>query len=285
MTIAITAATGELGRLVVEDLLRHVAPSELVLVVRDPAKAAPFAEHGVQIRQADYDDPSALESALAGVDRLLLISGSEVGQRVVQHTNVVRAAQAAGVSHIVYTSAPRADTTTLSLAPEHKATEEVIRESGLTFTLLRNGWYTENYADRITAALATGTFVGAAGEGRVASATRADYAAAASVVLSGDGHENAVYELGGDVAWSFPELATAISAAGGREVVYQDVTPEKYAEILVSAGLPESTAGFVAHLDAQTADGLLSEATGDLRKLIGRPTTTLTEALPALLPS
>jgi NAD(P)H dehydrogenase (quinone) len=284
MTIAITAATGQLGRLVVEELLRHVAASELVLVVRDPAKAATFAERGVQVRQADYGDPVALDSALVGVDRLLLISGSEVGARVAQHTAVVRAAKAAGVSHIVYTSAPRADTTTLSLAPEHKATEEVIRESGLTFTMLRNGWYTENYADRITAALATGTFVGAAGDGRVASATRADYAAAAAAVLTGDGHENAVYELSGDVAWSFPELAAAITAAGGREVVYQDVDAEKYAEILVSAGLPESTAGFVAHLDAETADGLLSEVTSDLRTLIGRPTTPLADTIPAFLP-
>lgn len=284
MTIAITAATGQLGRLVVEDLLRHVAPSELVLVVRDPARAAPFAERGVLVRQADYDDPATLDSALAGVDRLLLISSSEVGRRVAQHTAVVRAAKAAGVSHIVYTSAPRADTSTLSVVPEHKVTEEVIRESGLTFTLLRNGWYTENYADRIAAALATGTFVGAAGEGRVASATRADYAAAAATVLSGTGHDNAVYELAGDVAWSFPELATAISAASGREVVYQDVSPDKYAEILAGAGLPENVAGFVAQLDADTAEGLLSEATGDLRRLIGRPTTTLAETLPALLP-
>jgi NAD(P)H dehydrogenase (quinone) len=285
MTIAITAATGHLGRLTADELLRRVPADQVVLVVRDPTKAAGFAERGVTIRQGDYGDPATLDGAFDGVRKLLLISGNEVGKRVAQHTNVLRAAKAAGVEHVIYTSAPHADTTTLSLAPEHKATEQVIRDSGLAFTFLRNNWYTENYADRIATALATGTFVGAAGEGRVASATRADFAAATAAVLAGSCHENQVYELSGDVAWSFPELAAAVTAASGREVTYQNLSVEKFTEVLVAAGLPEGTAAFAAHLDGEIAEGVLDDATDDLRRLIGRPTTPLAEAVPALLPA
>jgi NAD(P)H dehydrogenase (quinone) len=283
MTIAITAATGHLGQLVVDDLLRRVPANEVVLVVRNPDKAASFAERGVTVRHGDYSDPASLAGAFDGVDKLLLISGSEPGKRVAQHRAVVEAAQAAGVRHIAYTSAPHADTTTLGLAPEHKATEEIIRATGLPFTFLRNNWYTENYADRIATAVATGTFVGAAGDGRVASATRADYAAAAVTVLTEDGHENKIYELSGDVAWSFPELAAAITAASGKEVTYQDVSVDKFAELLVGAGLPEGVAQFVASIDADVAAGTLADVTGDLTRLIGRPTTTLAQAVPALL--
>lgn len=285
MTLAITAATGHLGQLVVDDLLRRVPANDVVLVLRDPAKAAAFAERGVTIRHGDYNDPASLDSAFDGVEKLLLISGSEVGRRIPQHTAVVRAAQAAGVRFLAYTSAPHADTTTLGVAPEHKATEQVIRESGLAFSLLRNNWYTENYTDRIAAAVATGTLVGAAGDGRVASATRADFAAAAAVVLAGDGHDNTVYELSGDIAWSFPELAAAITTASGREVTYQDVSADKFAEILIAAGVPEGGARFAAAIDSEIADGVLADATSDLSRLIGRPTTTLAEAVPALLPA
>ena len=285
MTLAITAATGHLGRLVVDDLARRVPADQIVLVVRHPDQAADFAQRGITVRYGDYNDPASLADAFDGVSKLLLISGSEVGRRVPQHTAVVQAAKAAGVSHLAYTSAPHADTTTLRLAPEHKATEAVIRESGLAFTLLRNGWYTENYADRIATALTTGTLVGAAGDGRVASATRADYAAGAAAVLAGDGHENAVYELGGDVAWSFPELAAAVTAASGRDVTYQDVSVDEFAELLVGAGVPEGAAPFLAGIDADIAAGTLAEVTGDLSRLIGRPTTTLAEAVPGLLPA
>ena len=285
MTLAITAATGHLGRLVADDLLRRVPANDIVLVVRHPEKAAAFAERGVTVRHGDYNDPASLDGAFDGVEKLLLISGSEVGNRVPQHTAVVRAAQAAGVRFLAYTSAPHADTTALSVAPEHKVTEQVIRESGLAYSLLRNNWYTENYADRIATAVATGTFVGAAGDGRVASATRADFAAAAAAVLAGDGHDNTIYELAGDVAWTFPDLAAAITAASGREVTYQDVSADKFAEILIAAGVPEGGARFAAAIDAEIADGVLADVTGDLARLIGRPTTTLAEALPALLPA
>lgn len=281
MTIAVTGATGQLGRLVLEELLSGQEPGSLVAVVRDAAKAAELAARGVQVRVADYSDPVALTEALTGVDKLLLVSGSEVGARVAQHANVVNAAKAAGVGFIAYTSVLAADTTELILAPEHKATEELIRASGLDFTLLRNGWYTENYAPSVATAKQTGAVVAAAGDGRVASAARADYAAAAAAVLSSAGHEGRTYELSGDYAWDFKELATAITKVAGREVVYRPVSAPELVEVLTTAGLDAGTAGFLAALDSDTEAGLLATVTGELSRLIGRPTTPLLQALEA----
>ena len=279
MTIAVTGATGQLGRLVLEELLSSQEPASLVAVVRDAAKANELGASGVQVRVADYSDPAALEAALTGVDKLLLVSGSEVGSRVAQHANVVTAAKAAGVGFIAYTSVLAADTTELILAPEHKATEELIRESGLDFTFLRNGWYTENYAQAVATARQTGAVVAAAGDGRVASATRADYAAAAAAVLTSAGHAGRTYELSGDYAWDFKELATAITEIAGREVVYKPVSAPELVQLLTAAGLDEGTAGFLAALDTDTSAGLLATVTGDLSGLIGRPTTPLLQAL------
>lgn len=279
MTIAVTGATGQLGRLVLEELLASQEPAALVAVVRDGGKAEELRARGVQVRVADYSDPAALETALAGVDKLLLVSGSEVGSRVAQHANVVNAAKAAGVGFIAYTSVLAADTTALILAPEHKATEELIRASGLDYTILRNGWYTENYVQAVATARQTGAVVAAAGDGRVASAARADYAAAAAAVLSSAGHEGRVYELSGDYAWDFKELATAITAIAGREVVYQPVSAPELVEVLTTAGLDQGTAGFLAALDTDTQAGLLATVTGELSGLIGRPTTPLLQAL------
>lgn len=279
MTIAVTGATGQLGRLVLDELLTNHEPAALVAVVRDAGKAGELRARGVQVRVADYSDPASLEVALTGVDKLLLISGSEVGSRVAQHANVINAAKAAGVNFIAYTSVLAADTTDLILAPEHKATEELIRASGLEYTFLRNGWYTENYVQTVATARQTGAVVAAAGDGRVASAARADYAAAAAEVLSSAGHEGRVYELSGDCAWDFKELATALTEIAGREVVYQPVTAAELVEILTSAGLDQGTAGFLAALDADTRAGLLAAVTGDLSGLIGRPTTPLLQAL------
>jgi len=279
MTIAVTGATGQLGRLVLEELLASQEPAALVAVVRDAGKAEELRARGVQVRVADYSDPAALETALAGVDKLLLVSGSEVGSRVAQHANVVNAAKAAGVGFIAYTSVLAADTTALILAPEHKATEELIRASGLDYTILRNGWYTENYVQAVATARQTGAVVAAAGDGRVASAARADYAAAAAAVLSSAGHEGRVYELSGDYAWDFKELATAITAIAGREVVYQPVSAPELVEVLTTAGLDQGTAGFLAALDTDTQAGLLAIVTGELSGLIGRPTTPLLQAL------
>jgi NAD(P)H dehydrogenase (quinone) len=267
MTIAVTGATGHLGRLVIQDLLETQPPKSIVAIVRDEAKAADLAEKGVLVRVADYDDAAALQAALVGVDKLLLISSSEVGRRFPQHKNVIDAAKWAGVKHIVYTSAPKATTSALILAPEHKATEEYLADSGLVHTILRHGWYTENYSQAVETAKPSGT--------------RADYAAGAVAVLLGAGHEGRVYECSGDYAWDFNELASAISAIIGKPVVYQPVDGPTMVGILKGAGLDEGTAGFVAALDENTAAGLLSVCTGELSALIGRPTTPLKEGLQA----
>ena len=283
MKIGVTGATGHLGRLAIQGLLERQPANDIIAIVRNEAKAADLAQAGVQVRVADYDDPASLQIALAGVEKLLLISSSEVGRRFPQHKNVIDAAKSAGVKHLVYTSAPKATTSALLLAPEHKATEEYLADSGLTYTVLRNGWYTENYVQTIEAAKRSGKVVAAAGEGRVASAARADYAAGAVSVLMGEGHEGKVYECSGDYAWDYSELANAIADIIGRPVVYQPVDVPTMIEILKGAGLDEGTAGFLATLDENTAAGLLSVCTGELSSLIGRPTTPLKEGLQAAI--
>ena len=279
MNIAVTGATGQLGHLVVNGLLEKGPSNKVIAVARDEKKAQPLAKRGVEVRVAHYGDPAALKDAFAGVDRLLLISSSEVGQRIGQHKNVIDAAKAAGVKHIVYTSAPRATTTALVIAPEHKATEENILQSGMDYTILRNNWYTENYKDRVETARKTGAVVAAAGTGRVASATRADFAAGAVAVLLGSGHEGKIYELSGDHAWDFNELAETIGTIIGKPVVYKSVDAGTLIDNLKSAGLDEGIAGFMAAVDGNIAEGALSEVTGDLSKLIGRPTTPLRKGL------
>jgi len=281
--IVVTGATGQLGRLVVEGLLKKVPPAEIVAAVRDPRKAAEFAARGVQVRTADYDDPATLATAFAGADKVLLISSSTPGQRLAQHSAAVTAAREAGVRHLAYTSILAADTTRVSLAPEHKATEEFIRESGVPFTFLRNGWYTENYAQTVAQALASGSFVGSAGEGRLGGVPRIDFAEAAVEVLTGEGHVGKVYELAADESWSYADLAAAVTAAAGKPVSYQDLPAEQHRQILLGAGLPEPVAAMLVDADRGIADGELSSASGDLRALIGRPTTPLAEAVTALV--
>ena len=283
-TYAVTGATGHLGALALEALLeRGVAPADLVAVARTPSKAADLAARGITVREGDYSRPETLPAALAGVDVLLLVSGSEAGQRIAQHAAVVEAAKAAGISRVVYTSITRADTSTIVLAPEHLATEELLRGSGMAYTILRNDWYTENYTDQIGGYLARGAIVGAAGDGRVAAAPRADYAAAAAVVLTEEGHAGATYELAGQRPFTLKELAAAITEASGTTVVYQDVTVAELVDILKGAGLDEGTAGFVAALDEATARGELDSTSDDLARLIGRPTTPLADAVRAAL--
>jgi NAD(P)H dehydrogenase (quinone) len=284
MSVVVTGATGHLGRLVVENLLDSGVPADQVVAVgRRTDVVADLRERGVQVRRADLADRGSLDEAFRGADAVLLVSGTEVGRRVAQHANAIDAAKAAGVGRIVYTSAPHADTSALVLAPEHKATEELIRSSGLPFTILRNNWYTENYLGDLEQARTTGEIVASVGDGRVASASRADYAAAAAVVLTGTGHDGAVYELSGDTAWDFADLAAAFSEIIGREVVYRSVTPAERLAGLQAAGLAEGTAQFVVALDGNIRDGLLAQATGELARLIGRPTTTLADGLRAAL--
>lgn len=284
MSFVVTGATGSLGRLIVDSLLRDGVPaSEIVAGGRQLDKIADLAERGVRVARIDYNDAQSLADAFAGATTLMLVSGSEVGSRIAQHSAAITAAVAAGVESIVYTSAPAADSSALVLAPEHKATEELIAQSGLSFTILRNGWYTENYAGAASQAIATGVLVSSTDGGRVASASRADYADAAAAVLATNEHTGAVYELSGDVAWDHRELAATLSELSGREIVFTNVTPEKHHAQLVTAGLDEGTAGFVVALDGNIRDGLLAVTTGDLSRIIGRPTTPMKETLASLI--
>lgn len=280
MTILVTGATGQLGRLVIDSLLeRGAEPSSIVAGVRDLTKASDIAARGVRTAVVDYDRADTIAAALEGVDSVLLISGSEVGRRTAQHQAVIDAAKAAGVGKLVYTSAPKAPTSDLVLAPEHKATEELIAASGIPAVILRNNWYTENYAGNIAQARETGVVAASVGDGRVASASRKDFADAAAVVLLEDGHLGQAYELGGDVAWTYDELAAAIAEVIGSPVEYRALTAEEHRAALESAGLDAGTVGFVTALDAGIRDGALADTDGTLARLIGRPTTPLVEGL------
>ncbi len=281
--IAITGATGQLGALAVEELLKTVKASELVAIVRNPAKADALAQKGVVIRQADYGDQAALTAALSGVEKLLLVSSSEVGQRAAQHRNVINAAKAAGVKFIAYTSLLHADKSPLGLHVEHVETEKMLADSGIPYALLRNGWYTENYLASAPAALAHGVFIGAAGEGKIASATRADYAAAAARVISTDGHAGKVYELAGDSAWTLSELAAELSKQSGKPVVYQNMSEAEFAGALKGVGLPDVFANLLADSDIGASKGGLFDDSHTLSKLIGRPTTPLAESVKGIL--
>ena len=283
-TYAVTGASGHLGRRVVEELLaRGVPAQDVVAVVRTPAKAGDLADRGVQVRPGDYSDPQTLPAALAGVQRLLLVSASEPGNRVAQHTAVIDAAKDAGVERIAYTSILHADTSTNPLAPEHRATEEVLRASGVPFTVLRNSWYTENYTDQLGQYLERGEILGAAGNGRISAAPRPDYAVAAASALLADEPGNAVYELGGP-AFTLAELAAAVSEVTGRTVGYRDVSPQELVEALQQAGLDAATAGFVAAIDESIAAGTLETDSDDLARLLGRDPTPLREAIRAARP-
>ncbi|MES4888136.1 NAD(P)H-binding protein [Streptomyces sp. NPDC096012] len=282
MSIVVTGATGHLGRHVVEQLLEKVPAERITAVVRDADKAAGLAARGVRLAVADYNAPETFDGLFAAGDKVLLISGNEFDRgRVRQHTVVIDAAKAAGVALLAYTSAP--GSLTAALADDHRATEEVLLASGLPYTLLRNGWYHENYTENLAPVLEHGAVVAAAGAGRVSSASRADYAAAAVAVLTGEGHENATYELGGDEAWSFAEYAAELSRQTGREIVYNAVPGETQKGILTGAGLPEPLAEILVGVDASIERGELVVSTGDLARLAGRPTTPLAEAISVAL--
>lgn len=272
MVIAITGATGQLGRLVIGKLKQKVATSEIVALARDPAKATDL---GVETRLADYSKPETLDKALTNIDKLLLISSSEIGQRVTQHRNVIEAAQKAGVEQIVYTSLIHANTSPLSLAEEHRQTEAALKELGIPHVILRNGWYTENYTGSIKGALVGGAFIGSAGDGKIASAPRADYAEAAVTVLTSEGHTGASYELAGDTAYTLTDLAAEISKQSGKDIPYKNLGEAEYAGVLAGLGLPEEFAVGLASWDVCASKGALFENGGQLSKLIGRPTTPL----------
>jgi NAD(P)H dehydrogenase (quinone) len=279
MTVLVTGASGHLGRLAVQSLLARGA-TDVVGGARSPERVEDL---GVPVRELDYDRPETIATALAGVESLLLVSASVPGGRVAQHRAVIDAAAAAGVQHLVYTSAPRATTTDLLVAPEHRATEELIAAGGIPATILRNNWYTENYAGTLEQAAATGTVLSSAGEGRVASASRIDYADAAAVVLlDAAAHAGRTYELSGDVAWTFADLAAALTEVLGRTVTLQPLTPDAHRAALLAAGLDEGTVGFLLAMDASIAAGALDKVDDSLSTLIGRPATPLVEGLRAL---
>ncbi len=284
MSIVVTGATGHLGRLVVEELLSRGVPAEEVVAGGRRVEALTgLAGRGVRVARLDYDDPATLDAALGAGDRLLLVSGSDPEARVEQHRAVLAAAARAGVALVAYTSILRADESPLALAATHRQTEADLRACGLPAVLLRNGWYTENYAQALQEAAATGAVTASAGDGRVASATRADYAAAAAAVLAGEGHEGAVYELSGDTAWSFDEFAAAAAEVLGRDVSHRRLSTDEHVASLTGVGLDEPTARFVAGMDTAIAQGALDSTTGDLSRLAGRPSTPLTDALRGLL--
>ncbi|NYT39373.1 SDR family oxidoreductase [Sphingomonas sp. R-74633] len=280
MTTAITGATGQLGRLITQKLKDKLPADQIVALVRSPEKAANL---GVTARTFDYDRPETLAPALAGVDTLLLISGSEVGKRGPQHAAVIAAAKQAGVGRIVYTSLLRADTTPLSLGIEHSETERAILASGIPHTILRNGWYVENYASGVAAALAHGALIGAAGDGRIAAAARADYADAAVAVLTGPGHDGKTYELAGDTAFTLTDLAAELSRQTGRDIPYNNLSATNYAAALAGTGLPAPVADMLAGWDVDTSNGALFDDNGQLSKLIGHPTTSLADGVKALI--
>lgn len=282
MKIGITAATGQLGKLVVESLKQKVASENIVVLVRTPEKASDL---GVEAKAFDYSDKESQVEALKGIDTLLLISGSEVGQREAQHANVIASAKEAGVKKIVYTSVLHADTSTLSLAVEHIATEKNLKESGLTYTILRNGWYTENYAGSIGGALAGGAFIGSVGDGKISSAARIDFAEAAATVLATEGHDGKVYELAGDTSYTLTDLAAEISAQTGKTLPYANLPEAEYAKILTSFGLPEFLAQAIASWDVSASKGDLFDDSKTLSALIGRPTTPLAETVKETLAS
>lgn len=283
--IIVTGATGQLGRIVIAKLLQKVAASKIVALVRDPAKATDLAAAGVQVRAANYSEPATLDAAFAGATKVLLISGNEFGQRVQQHRNVIEAAQRAKVELLAYTSVLRADTSPMAVAVEHRETEAIIKAANIPYVILRNSWYTENYTASAPSAVQHGAFISCAGEGKISSAAREDYAEAAVAVLTQPNHAGKIYELGGDEAYTLAELAAEISRQTGKHIPYQNLTKLDYQNALVSVGLPEFLAAFLASSDADAANGSLFEASKQLSQLIGRPTKPLAEVVKAALVS
>ena len=280
MKTGVTGATGQLGRLVVEGLKEKGLSANVVALVRSPQKAADL---GVEAREFDYSNPEKLVDALQGIEKLILISGNELGQRATQHANVIEAAKKAGVKWVVYTSLLHADTSTLSLAAEHFATEKTLQASGLSYTILRNGWYTENYTGSVAGAVAAGAFIGSAGNGKISSAARADFANAAVEVITGEGHQGKIYELAGDESYTLTDLAAEISKQSGKAIPYNDLPEIEYAKILKSFGIPEGFADAIAGWDVGASKGDLFDESRQLSNLIGKSTTPLAATVKEVL--
>ena len=283
MKIAITGATGQLGSIVIEKLLLQTEANNIVALVRNPAKAAHLTAQNIEVREFDYDRPETLVPALSGIDKLLLISANEVGRRTPQHKAVIDAAKVAGVPYLAYTSLLRADTSPLGLAQEHRETEKLIQDSGITYTFLRNNWYSENYLAGVAHTIEIGTLFGAAQDGRISSASRIDYAEAAAKVLTSTGHDNQTYELAGSQSFSLSELATLIGQAASKTINYQNLSAEEYTQGLTQAGLPAGLVEVIVDADIQTIQGAMYSDSQDLEQLIGRKTTNIQYAIEAAL--
>ena len=283
MKIAITGATGQLGSIVIEKLLLQTEANNIVALVRNPAKAAHLTAQNIEVREFDYDRPETLVPALSGIDKLLLISANEVGRRTPQHKAVIDAAKVAGVPYLAYTSLHRADTSPLGLAQEHRETEKLIQDSGITYTFLRNNWYSENYLAGVAHTIEIGTLFGAAQDGRISSASRIDYAEAAAKVLTSTGHDNQTYELAGSQSFSLSELATLIGQAASKTINYQNLSAEEYTQGLTQAGLPAGLVEVIVDADIQTIQGAMYSDSQDLEQLIGRKTTNIQDAIKAAL--
>ncbi|WP_158938447.1 SDR family oxidoreductase [Burkholderia sp. S171] len=273
--IVVTGATGQLGRLVIKALLKTESASAIVAAVRSPEKAADLAALGVQVRRADYNEPATLDAAFKGADKLLLISSNEVGRRAVQHRAAIDAAKRNGLQLIGYTSVLHADTSPLELAGEHRETEEALRASGVPFVLLRNGWYTENYTGSLAPALEHGAILGSAGDGKISSAARADYAGAAALVMTRDGQAGRVYELAGDSAYTLAELAAEVTRQSGKKVEYRNLSEADYKAALIEVGLPEALAALLSDSSTGSSKGALFDDSHQLSQLLGRSTTPL----------
>jgi len=283
MKIAITGATGQLGNLVIEQLLQLTAAQNIVALVRNVDKAEHFKAKGIELREFDYDRPETLVPALLGIDKLLLISANEVGRRTPQHKAVIDAAKVAGVPYLAYTSLLRADTSPLGLALEHRETEKLIQDSGLRYTFLRNNWYSENYLAGVAHTIEIGTLFGAAQDGQISSASRIDYAEAAAKVLTSTGHENKTYELAGSESFNLSKLATLIGQAASKDIIYQNLSAEEYTQGLTQAGLPAGLVEVIVDADIQTIQGAMYSDSQDLEQLIGRKTTSIQDAIKAAL--
>ena len=277
--IAITGANGSLGQLVVKGLLQIIPATQIVAAVRNPEKADDLRALGVQVREADYDRPETLAEAFKGVEKVLLISAVQPGERLRHHKAVIDAAKRAGVKSIAYTSMLRADSSSLVLAGEHLETEKYLKSSGLEFVLLRNGWYLENATGNLALALAHGAMIGSAGQGRFASASRADYAGAAISVLTQPGHANRTYELAGDHSFSMSEFAGEVSKQADRPIVYNNLPPAEYEAALLSLGLPKMIVDVVVDADVKASQGALDSSSRDLSELLGKNTTPFSEAI------
>lgn len=280
MKIGVTGATGQLGKLVVEQLKKKVGKENVVALVRNPEKAKDL---GVETRPFDYNNSEGLDVQLKDIERLLLISSNEIGKRARHHKNVIEATKNAGVKWLVYTSVLHADSTTLNLAGEHLETEKMLKNSGVNYTILRNGWYTENYTGSIGGALAGGAFIGSGGSGKISSAARVDFAEAAATVISDESYKGKVYELAGDNAYTLADLAAEISKQTGKTIPYRDLPETEYAKILESFDIQKGFAQAIASWDVSVSKGDLYDNSMQLSKIIGRPTTSMAESVRLVL--